>query len=197
MTTAESSWSNRLVERYNAIIAEGVRKTKEDIRCTLDIALAWSLNAKTFLRNVHGFSPNQAVFGKNPNYPSVWTDNLSALEGRTSIHIVRDNVNTMHAARKVFFESEASEMVRRALRSNVRSSGETKYLTGNILFYKSNNCSHWKGPGTVIGQEGQQVLVKHGNIYVCVHPYKLSLEDTEKSARRKEASTRKDTFIRQ
>ena len=31
--------------------------------------------------------------------------------------------------------------------------------------------------GTVIGQDGQQVLVKHGESYVKVHPCRLLLEE--------------------
>ena len=33
----------------------------------------------------------------------------------------------------------------------------------------------WKDQGIVIGQEGQQVLVKHGSAYVQVHPCRLEL----------------------
>ena len=51
-----------------------------------------------------------------------------------------------------------------------------KYLTGDIVYYKRNNSNEWKGPGTVIGQDGQQVLVKHGGSYVRVHPCHLLLE---------------------
>ena len=38
-TAAKRPWSTGLVERHNTAIAEGVRKTKENIKCSLDIAL--------------------------------------------------------------------------------------------------------------------------------------------------------------
>ena len=38
-TAAKRPWSTGLVERHNTVIAEGVRKTKENIKCSLDIAL--------------------------------------------------------------------------------------------------------------------------------------------------------------
>ena len=41
------------------------------------------------------------------------------------------------------------------------------------MYYKRNDSSKWKGPGTVLGQEGQQILVKHGRVYVRVHPCRL------------------------
>ena len=40
--------------------------------------------------------------------------------------------------------------------------------------------SQGKGTCTVIGQEGQQVLVKHRNIYTSVNPCKLQLKGTYK-----------------
>ena len=39
--------------------------------------------------------------------------------------------------------------------------------------------STWKGPDTVIGKEGQNILVKHGSIYVRVHHSGLMLENLE------------------
>ena len=39
---------------------------------------------------------NDQVFGKNPNYSNVLTDNLLPLERGTSSHIVIDNLNVMN-----------------------------------------------------------------------------------------------------
>ena len=87
-------------------------------------------------------------------------------------------------------------MVRRAVRSNFRSSCETKHLTGDILFYNSSNGLHWKC--TVIGQGGHQVFVKHGTLMCVSIKLPISTEThIEESSRRKESSTRKDKFIRQ
>ena len=47
----------------------------EDAECDLDVAVSWSVSAKNALKNVHGFPPDQLVFGKNPNFPDVH-DNL-------------------------------------------------------------------------------------------------------------------------
>ena len=74
------------------------------------------------------------------------------------------------AARQAFIKSESAEKLRRALRHQTRTYSDVKYFTGDIVYYKRNNSNEWKGPGTVIGQDGQQVLVKHGGSYVRVHP---------------------------
>ena len=82
----------------------------------------------------------------------------------------------MHAARQAFIKSESAEKLRRALCYHTRTSSDVKYFTGDNVYYKRNNSNEWKGPGTVIGQDGQQVLVEHGGSYVRVHPCRLLLE---------------------
>ena len=39
-----------------------------------------------------------------------------------------------------------------------------------LVYYKKKDGSVWHGPATVLGQDGQLVLVKHGGVYVRVHP---------------------------
>ena len=43
-----------------------LNKVLEENYCSLDIALAWCLNAENTLQNVHGFSPFQLAIGQNP-----------------------------------------------------------------------------------------------------------------------------------
>ena len=62
---------------------------------------------------------------------------------------------------------------------NVRTSGNVKYVTGDSVFYKKNDSNKWKGPGNIIGKDGQQVVVKHGSVYVRVHPCRLTLKSTQ------------------
>ena len=90
--------------------------------------------------------------------------------------IVACNLNAMHAACQAFIKSESAEKLRRALCHQTRTYSDVKYFTGNIVHCKRNNSNEWKGPWTVIGQDGQQVLVKHGGSYVRVHPCRLLLE---------------------
>ena len=175
-TAAESPWSNGLCERHNAIIADMIMKVREDTSCSIELAVAWSINAKNSLANVHGFSPYQLVFGKNPRIPNILTDKPPALYAGSGIEIVRNNLNALHKAREEFVRCESSEKLRRALRHNVRSSGDIKYVTGDRVYYKRLNEIKWQGPATVLGQDGQQVLVKHGGVYVRVHPCRLQLE---------------------
>ena len=147
----------------------------DDINCNLDIAVAWCINAKNSLQNVHGFSPFQLVFGRNPRLPGILVDRPPALDDFNTITIIRDNLNALHASRRAFLASESSEKLRRALKHNIRTSGNIKYVTGDKVYYKRATETRWRGPAVVLGQDGQQVLVKHGGIYVRVHPCRLSL----------------------
>ena len=174
-TAAESPWSNGLNERHNGILGEMVKKTLEDTGCDFEVALFWAVSAKNTLHSVNGFSPNQLVFGRNPNLPAFLNDNLPALEGISASEVVASNLNAKYAARKAFIESESSEKLRRAVRHQVRTSIVESYNNGDMVLFKRNKCERWLGPGTVIGWENKQVLVKHGGSYVRVHPSRLRL----------------------
>ena len=79
-TAAESPWSNGLVERHHAILGMKVSKVMKDVNCQLEVAVALSVSAKNCLKNLCGFSPNQLVFGRNPNYLNNFDNELPALE---------------------------------------------------------------------------------------------------------------------
>ena len=127
-----------------------------------------------FKADVHGFSPNQLVFGRNPNFPNVCDNALPALEGKTTSEI-RDNLNAMHLACQQFIKEESSDRLRRAIKHQTRTYSDIRYNTGDLVYYKRANNNEWKGPGTVIGQDGQHVLVKHASTYIRVHPCKLQM----------------------
>ena len=115
-------------------------------------------------------------FGSNPHFPNAMNNAHPALEGKTTSQIVAENLNAMHAARQGIIQSESAEKLQRALRHQVRTSGDTKYFTGDAVYYKWKDDA-WKVPGTVIGQEGNQILVKHGSVYIRVHPCHLKLKN--------------------
>lgn len=135
-TAADSPFSNGIVERHNLILSESMLKTIEDIRCSPEVALAWAVSAKNALQNHGGFSPNQLVFGRNINIPSVLTDLPPALTSCTSSDIIRDNLNAIHSARKNYMAAEASEKIKKALRHKVRSYSDVVYENGDKVYYR-------------------------------------------------------------
>ena len=177
-TAAESPWSNGLIERHNSVLGNIVNKMmSEEQGYSLNTAVAWAVSAKNSLKNVYGFSPNQLVFRKNLNFPCVMNNKLPALEGVTSSKIVAENLNVMHNARQAFIKAEADEKLRRALRHQVRTSSEVKFITGDKVYHKRRSDDTWKGLAVVICQESQQVLIKHGSTYQRMHPCRLKLKN--------------------
>ena len=98
----------------------------------------------------------------------------------------------MGEARLAFIKSEPYEKLRWALRHQVRRSSEVKYVTGDKLYYKRRTDDYWKGPATVIGQDNQQVMIKHGSTYQRMHLcrlrliYCLNLSEMEQNPENKE-----------
>ena len=176
-TAAESPWINGTCERHNATLTETFLKTMEGARCEPRIALAEAVMAKNCLLNHDGFSPYQIVFGANPCLPGVMTDALPALENVTVSKYVADHLSALHVARKSFVESENSLRIKRALKSNIRAD-EGPFASQDFVYYKRDD-NRWKGPATVIGQDGRLVFIRHGGQVLRIHPCKLRKTNPE------------------
>ena len=87
------------------------------------------------------------------------------------------NLEALHKVREAFIASENSEKLGRALSHNVRTSGDIKYLTGDSVYFKRLNSNQWHSPAKVLGQDGQQSLVKNRSSYHCIHPCRLQLNN--------------------
>ncbi|VDI13884.1 Hypothetical predicted protein [Mytilus galloprovincialis] len=94
----------------------------------------------------------------------------------------------LHEARKAFVASESSEKIRRALRKQVRPSGE-KFRNGDKVYFLRDN--QWKGPGTVIGQDNVVVFIRYGGTYVRVHECRILRDiDEQKDKKNKQQEKR-------
>ena len=173
-TPAYSPWSNGILERHNKTLTEIMTKIKHDTECDWECALSWALMAKNSMCNSDGFSPYQLVFGRNPNLPSVYNDKPPALEGITNSEMIGAHIMAMYTARKAFAEAECSTKIRKAIRSQIRPTGN-KFYTGQKVYYKKSDSPQWSGPGTVIGQDSVVVFVRHGGTYVRVHSSRIKL----------------------
>ena len=176
-TPAESPFSNGIVERHNLVVYENMKKVMDEAKCDAETALAWAISAKNALSNKSGYSPNELIFGFNPNSGSVLTDKLPALYPNTENEIVRMNMNARYSAKVGHIEAENSEKIRKALRSKVRSYAEEEYVSGQKVYYKRQNTKGWRGPAVVLGSEGKFVLIRHGGAFHRMHPCQLMKVD--------------------
>ena len=104
----------------------------------------------------------------NPVLPSTLNDKLPALcDGVDTQQYLLKHLNALHVARQAFIQAESSSKIRQALNNNVRSYSDAVYSQGDLVYYKRVDSSQWKGPASVLGKEGQQVLLKHGGYNPC------------------------------
>ena len=89
----------------------------------------------------------------------------------------------IHAARRAFTKVESSDRIHRALKHKVRVNNEF-FCNGDKVLFKRDDCNRWRGPGTVIDQDGKIVFIRYGEQLVRVNScrlVKISNEQYEQS----------------
>ena len=97
------------------------------------------------------------------------------MEDVSHVDILVKHLNAFHAAKKAFVEAEPNDKLRCALKAKNRETTGIEYKIGDLVYYKCKSSDEWKSPGTVIGKENKQILVKHGGYYIRIHPCSLQL----------------------
>ena len=169
VSAANSPFSNGVVERHNGILANILDRILGDTKCNFDIALAWAINAKNSLTNIHGFSAYQLAIGYNPILPNNFNSKLPALTSEHANNLINENLKFLHNARKAYLEAESSERIKRALSTKIRTSSEQIFLPGDKIYYRRTQDKQWRGPAYVIGRYNKQFLIKHGSFHYRVH----------------------------
>ena len=129
-------------ERHSAILENMVSNVMSDTGCSLDIAVSWAVPSKNALANVYGYSPNQLNFGRIPNFSSILTDKLPALETATHSDIVFKKLTATQVARKAFIESKANERLRRTIRHQTCQSTPYIFQNGDSRLYFKRDSSN-------------------------------------------------------
>ena len=172
-TAGVSPFQNGLCGRVHAITDMMLVKLQAEYGQTdSQTLLSWANMARNFLQMWNGYSSHQLVFGRKSTPFKHNNDNLPAVEGSTSSEIFAKHLNTLHAARKIFIQTEADERIRRALRNKVRAS-EQIFENGDRVFYTREGKEGWLWPGKVVFQDGKVVFVRHGGIFVRVSTNRL------------------------
>ena len=99
------------------------------------------------------------------------------MEAVTSSKLIADHLNSLHSVRKACIESESSDKMRRALKSQTRTATALIYDTGDKVYYRKNTEKKWQGPGHVVGIDNKQIFVKHGGEIYRVSPINIQPEN--------------------
>ena len=160
-TAAYSSWSNGIIERHNAVLENMVLKLADDLKCSVANALVWAVSAKNALYNNLRYSPNQLVFRKNPNLPSVLKAKPQALHSCKHSQLLAEHLNALpaSAARTAFIASKASTKIKLALQKQTRDTSSKSFHLGAQVYYKRNDEKAWHGPDRI---DGKIVFARHG-----------------------------------
>lgn len=79
----------------------------------------------------------------------------------------------MHSTRINFIGEESFSKLKKAIKHIIRTYTNVVCKTGEKVYFKRKDDGYWKGPGTVIGIDEQQVLAKETSSYIRIYSYNL------------------------
>ena len=74
-------------------------------------------------------------------YSNIPENKPPPLENITTCELVANNLNAIHAARKAFIQTEASEKSRRAILRKARPSKNLNFQLGNKVYFKKRDSN--------------------------------------------------------
>ena len=169
-TAANSPWSNGSCERHNATLTETYLKLLafNSLHLTKSVLIKYACFAKNTFLNNHGYSPQQLIFGENPNIPTVLNATTPALENVTTSQLLRDHIVALASSRQQYLASESSDRFKRALKSKTCIYGGP-FVNGQPVLYRKRTADTWHGPAVVLGTESRTVVLKHAGNVLRVH----------------------------
>ncbi|CAE7835178.1 RE2 [Symbiodinium microadriaticum] len=181
-SAGQAHWQQGVIERHGLWFQEILKRVIDEKSVTsedIDLAIQSVNSAKNELRRRHGFSPNQAVFGKDPKAPEELCsggDEERFIELMSGDRQRQKEVGIRTAARMAFFRTQLDTKLRRSLlqRARVKRGG---YKVGELVcFYRIEKVAtkrgQWRGPGTIIGAEGGNWWVSFGGrCYLCAEEH--------------------------
>ena len=172
-TAVYSPYSNGICEKVHGL-ADGVvvRVQTDNPEIDLECAVAWACAAKNSLSTVHGFSPFQLVFGRQPNIPNIIDEPPNVLEAKSHSKALEDQLKALHECRTAYMKTQNCEKLKRALRTKMRTAQHV-YNPGDYVYYRRQIDDRWLGPGKVVYQDGKVICVRHGKYFGQIHANRL------------------------
>ena len=135
-TGAFSPFSNGGNERNHHTVDLMLEKIMHgDPNIEFEDALAQAVYAKNSLLNVHGFSPNQILTGKQPRMPGACQENKPPADAtEINSRAVQQSINHRLKAREAWAKVDNSKRLRDSMK--VQHQPLVKYDTGDTVYYK-------------------------------------------------------------
>lgn len=161
-TAGRTPYQNGMCERIHQVLDHMMERVmEEDPKIPEKVALAWAVNAHNNMNMETGYSPRFLMFGEAQDLPGIWTAGPAGLEEMDLPERVANHLHAREIARKVQVQADTCIRLRRALRANVRPTGDKKEV-GSWVYMKRMEDREWKGPGQVWSQLGTNIMVKQG-----------------------------------
>ncbi|CAE7526366.1 GIP, partial [Symbiodinium necroappetens] len=160
----QAHWQNGTAERDIRTWKEIWSRLVDEWSATAEEAGMITTAANTAmntLRRESGFSPSQAVWGRDPRLPEDLKGN---------------------PAKEAYFKTQNDARLRRSLLQRSRVAGPDLQQGDHVFFYrkpKNNKNWEWHGPGVIIGHEGPNVWVSFAGRCHLVAPEHLRTASAE------------------
>ena len=148
------------MERRNGILCTLVTKSAQTGKQIRDVLGPVDLVMNSISR-VHGYSPYQLVFGRNPRLPGMMEAgsrmmvNYGEMDGFYGKYLPR-HLQALQTAREGYYVAEGRERVRRAMRMTTRKVDHDFLLGDTVEYYTDPEAKHrpgWRGPAVVVAVE--------------------------------------------
>ena len=176
-SAGQAHWQQGTTERHGGVWKEMFARVNDEHSTEaseIPLCVAAVNAAKNQMRRVHGYSPSQIVWGRDPGVPGELLGDgnpeqeehvLSQDQARAREHTIRC------AAKAAFFRCQSDQKLRRALLQRSRVAPGSLSV-GDIVYFlrkpKNSKDWVWKGPATVIGSEGPNSWVSFaGRCHLC------------------------------
>ena len=142
-----------------------------------------TIEAKNQLMRRGGYSPNQLVFGRDPEYPGddLWDENPNPISNGAIVEdaIANFSFRTRQKAREAVLQSLDHRAARIALNSRPRPKREFRPGDEVAVWRRGRgikkSMARWRGPGIVAGEAGGNYWVSMPGSFVKCSPEQLRL----------------------
>ncbi|CAE7697802.1 RE1 [Symbiodinium microadriaticum] len=168
----QAHWQQGVIERHGGWYKEILNRVIDEHTVygeDIHLAVAAVNAAKNELRRKHGFSPAQAVFGKDPACPEELLsgrDEERYLELMTEDRKRQKEIAIRNAAKAAFFRTQVDNKFRRSLLQRARVKHGAHAVGQMVCFFRIEKVAtkrgQWRGPGLILGSESGNWWISHG-----------------------------------